>query len=68
MPPVPQRLRERQRWPPVLALNPDPVIAASAITSAVKLAAIKGNPSGRSGIRQRLYIELALGIAEGRYM
>jgi hypothetical protein len=46
---------------------PGSFTTAKAVTNAVKLASIKSNPA-KIADTQRLYIDLALGIAEGRYM
>ncbi len=47
--------------------QPGPYPAARLVTTAVKLAAIKGNPA-KIEETQLQYIHLALGIAAGRYM
>lgn len=50
--------------PPV---PPGPFMPATAVATAVKFAAIKVEPAESAGIR-RLFVELGIGVAEGRYL
>ena len=45
---------------------PGPFVPAKAVVGAVLLAAVKGDPV-KIGDTQRLFVELAVGIAEGRF-
>lgn len=51
------------KGPPI---PPGPFAPAKAVAGAVKLASIKGDPV-RIGDTQRLFVELGIGVAEGRF-
>jgi hypothetical protein len=54
--------------PPKLpAVPPGPFLPAKAVAGAIKLAAAKGDPS-RMADTQRLFVELGVGVAEGRFV
>ena len=54
--------------PPNLpALPPGPFAPARAVANAVKFASFKGDPVRRAD-RQRLFVELGMGVAEGRFI
>lgn len=48
------------------AAGPVPMTPAKAVANAVKLATIKGDPA-RIADTQRLFVELGIGVAEGRF-
>jgi hypothetical protein len=50
-----------------LALPPGPFAPARAVANAVKFASLKGDPV-RTADRQRLFVELGMGVAEGRFV
>jgi hypothetical protein len=48
-------------------LPPRPFAPARAVANAVKFASLKGDPV-RTADRQRLFVELGMGVAEGRFV
>jgi hypothetical protein len=53
--------------PDMPPLPPGPFMPATAVATAIKFAAVKVEPSKIVGT-QRLFVELGLGVAEGRYL
>jgi hypothetical protein len=53
--------------PPIPPVPPGPFIPAQVIAGAILLAAVKGEPT-RIADTQRLFLELGIGVAEGRFV
>jgi hypothetical protein len=63
-PPIPQ---PHAKAPPIPPVPPGPYLPARAVAGAVMLAAVKAEPA-RIVDTQRLFIELGIGVAEGRFV
>lgn len=63
-PPIPQ---PHAKAPPIPPVPPGPFLPAKAVAGAIMLASVKAEPS-RIVDTQRLFVELGIGVAEGRFV
>jgi hypothetical protein len=64
---APSTTQPNPKVPPAPPVPPGPFLPARAVAGAILLASVKGEPT-RIADTQRLFVELGMGVAEGRFV